>query len=80
MTDSGVIAKRVDAQGLICPEPVQMLHAAIRQVAVGECVQLVATDPSTQRDVANFCRFLGHDLTCSEQENKVYRYIIRKQS
>ncbi len=80
MTNTDAIAKQVDAKGLKCPEPVQMLHAAVRQIANGECLELVATDPSTQRDVANFCRFLGHDLVTSAQDSQVYRYVIRKQS
>lgn len=71
---------QVDAQGLRCPEPVQMLHAAIRQMAPSESIELVATDPSTQRDVANFCRFLGHELVSSSKGDGVYRYVIRKKS
>lgn len=52
----------VDAKGLKCPEPVMMLHAAIRRVEAGDVIRLTATDPSTQRDVAHFCEFLGHSL------------------
>ena len=53
---------QVDATGLKCPEPVMMLHAAIRKASSGDVVCLTATDPSTQRDVAKFCDFLGHEL------------------
>jgi len=80
MSVNALIVRQVDAQELWCPEPVQMLHAAIRQIACGECVELVATDPSTQRDVANFCRFLGHDMVSNTHTNNVYRYVIRKNS
>ena len=48
---------QVDATGLQCPEPVMMLHAAIRKVSLGDVVCLTATDPSTRRDVAKFCDF-----------------------
>ena len=34
----------VDATGLKCPEPVMMLHAAIRRAEAGETVLLTATD------------------------------------
>lgn len=70
----------VDARGLKCPEPVMMLHAAIRSATPDACVQLLATDPSTQRDVANFCRFLEHELVESNQTEDQYSYLIRKKS
>lgn len=78
MSSGLLIAKTVDAMGLKCPEPVMMLHAAIRSVASAECVELLATDPSTQRDVGNFCRFLGHEMLVSEDTDARYRYVIKK--
>ena len=52
----------IDAIGLKCPEPVMLLHAAVRRLAPGQELTLRATDPSTERDVASFCEFLGHRL------------------
>lgn len=68
----------VDATGLKCPEPVMMLHAAIRRAEAGETVLLTATDPSTQRDVANFCEFLGHNLLESTVDEGQFTYRVRK--
>jgi tRNA 2-thiouridine synthesizing protein A len=68
----------LDATGLLCPEPVMMLHNVIRDMAPGDVVQVVATDPSTQRDVPNFCRFLGHELLRQEESDGLYRYWLRK--
>ena len=68
----------VDATGLKCPEPVMLLHAAIRRAEAGETVLLTATDPSTQRDVANFCEFLGHNLLESTADNGQFIYRVRK--
>ncbi len=52
----------LDARGLFCPEPVMLLHNKIRDIAAGEVLQVLATDPSTQRDIPKFCGFLGHQL------------------
>lgn len=68
----------VDATGLKCPEPVMLLHAAIRRAEAGETVLLTATDPSTQRDVANFCEFLGHNLLESTADEGQFTYRVRK--
>ena len=51
MSIEAVTAQDIDATGLTCPEPVMLLHAAIRQLSAGQCVRLRATDPSTERDV-----------------------------
>jgi len=39
---------------------------------------LIATDPSTTRDVPKFCHFLGHELISSSEDDKTFRYCIRK--
>ena len=45
---------QLDARGLFCPEPVMMLHNAVRDLGAGECLEVLATDPSTQRDIPRF--------------------------
>lgn len=68
----------LDATGLYCPEPVMLLHNIIRDIAVGETVQVLATDPSTERDIPKFCLFLGHELLLHESSANQYRYVLRK--
>ncbi len=68
----------LDARGLRCPEPVMLLHKAIADVATGEILRVIATDPTTQRDIPQFCRFLGHELVEQEQQGDEYHYMLRK--
>lgn len=68
----------LDATGLFCPEPVMLLHNKIRDMAPGDLLQLIATDPSTTRDVPKFCHYLGHELVESSEQQDKYRYLIRK--
>ena len=60
------INHHLDTQGLICPEPVMMLHRIIRKADAGEMIEILATDPATTRDIPNFCRHLGHELVQQE--------------
>lgn len=69
----------LDARGLFCPEPVMMLHKKFRELDVGDVLKVLATDPSTTRDIPKFCVFLGHELLHSEEANSEYLYFIRKQ-
>jgi tRNA 2-thiouridine synthesizing protein A len=59
------IDKFLDTSGLLCPEPVMMLHKAV-------------TDPSTVRDIPKFCHFLGHELLAQEERGNDYIYYIKK--
>ncbi len=69
----------LDATGLLCPEPVMLLHNRIRDMAAGETLQVLATDPSTERDIPRFCTFLGHELLQQDRVDDHYRYLLRKQ-
>jgi tRNA 2-thiouridine synthesizing protein A len=68
----------LDTTGLYCPEPVMLLHNKIRDITAGEILQILATDPATQRDIPKFCSFLGHELLAQDEVDGNYRYTVRK--
>ena len=72
------ISTTLDTSGLLCPEPVMMLHNAVRDAAGGDIIEVIATDPSTQRDIPKFCQFLGHELLSATEKDDTYRYLLRK--
>ncbi len=81
-TSSVLIARQLDTRGLRCPEPVMMLHQAIRKSQIGDIIEIFATDPSTSRDIPKFCMHLGHELLLQEQrmveEQVEYYYQVQK--
>lgn len=70
----------LDACGLFCPEPVMLLHKKIREIEGGQVLRVIATDPSTTRDIPKFCVFLDHELLESTTVNNTYIYRIRKKA
>lgn len=78
MTESSRVDVSVDASGLFCPEPVMMLHSHFRDMQGGQVLELIATDPSTTRDVPKFCQFLGHELIRQTESEGEFRYLLRK--
>jgi len=69
----------LDATGLMCPEPVMMLHVKVKEMASGEVLRVLATDPSTTRDIKKFCTFLNFEfLSQNEDEHGVFEYFIKK--
>lgn len=68
----------LDTSGLCCPEPVMLLHNAVRDLQAGSLLKVVATDPSTRRDIPKFCMFLGYELLEQREQGGTYLYWIRK--
>jgi tRNA 2-thiouridine synthesizing protein A len=68
----------LDAKGLMCPEPVMMLHKKVKEMAAGQVLKVLATDPSTKRDIAKFCAFLSFELIHDEEIEGVYGFYIKK--
>ena len=74
------IDKTLDTSGLLCPEPVMMLHKAVREIQGGQIIEVIATDPSTTRDIPKFCNFLGHELLNQEEVGNTWVYLIQKKA
>ncbi|MEZ5492148.1 MAG: sulfurtransferase TusA [Gammaproteobacteria bacterium] len=70
----------LDASGLFCPEPVMLLHNKIRDMQGGDLLRVIATDPSTARDIPKFCLYLGHELLEEVQQDDKYYYLVRKKT
>lgn len=72
----------LDTSGLNCPEPVMMLHQVVRKSQSGQVIQVIATDPSTTRDIPKFCLHLGHELLKQQQQDiqgqKQYLFWVKK--
>lgn len=68
----------LDATGLLCPEPLMLVRNRVRRMAAGAVLAVTATDPSTERDLSNFCRFMGHEMLESGRRGEVFYYVIRK--
>ena len=51
-----IIKSLVDGRGLACPMPLLKTKVALREVAAGESLYVVATDPNSQADITAFCR------------------------
>lgn len=68
----------LDTSGLYCPEPIMLLHTKLAEMASGEVLLLIATDPATKRDIPKFSQFLKHPLVHQEEDPQHYRYWLKK--
>jgi tRNA 2-thiouridine synthesizing protein A len=68
----------LDARGLICPLPVLKAKRALRSVAPGEILAVLATDPGAPKDFEHFCATTGSELIKVEQLGDHARIEIRR--
>ncbi|MFZ5615775.1 MAG: sulfurtransferase TusA family protein [Pseudomonadota bacterium] len=50
----------LDARGLRCPLPVIRMEAALRRLAAGARLEILADDPIAAVDIPHFARAAGH--------------------
>lgn len=67
---------RLDVCGLACPLPLLKARKALRDIEVGQSLEVIATDPGSWRDFAAFAEQSGNCLLEAVEENGVYRYLL----
>ncbi len=72
------IARTLDLTGLSCPLPIVKTAKALRELAAGEVVEVLATDPGSVKDFEAWAKTTGNELLSSTQDGAVYRFVIRK--
>jgi tRNA 2-thiouridine synthesizing protein A len=70
--------KRIDCIGLYCPVPIVRTREAIRQMAVGEILEMLSDDPAADADMRSWSARTGHLLLDITRHGTVSRFLIRK--
>lgn len=68
----------LDAQGLKCPLPVLRARKALRDVAPGEVLTVLATDSAAPRDFQAFCEQTGHPFVSCVEDAGIYTITLRR--
>ena len=68
----------LDVKGLMCPLPVLKAKKALRDVAAGGTLEVLATDRNSPSDFEDFCGASGTELVSSSEADGVYRFVLRK--
>ena len=77
--DSAPPPQRVlDVQGLACPMPLLSAKLALGELASGEHLLVLATDPYSVMDFEAFCAKTGHQLLAHDESEGVFRFLLRR--
>lgn len=78
MSDDIKVSKTFDLKGLACPMPVVKVSKGIKEVAVGEMIEAVSTDPGSLTDIPAWARTSGNEVVKTEQDGNVIRFFIKR--
>lgn len=70
--------RELDVRGLNCPQPILRLRAGLNNMASGQVLQVIATDPGSVRDIVTFCEQTDNTLLSSSREAGEYFFLIQK--
>ena len=68
----------LDACGLSCPLPLLKAKQTLARLAVGQVLEVVATDAGSWRDFEVFAEHSAHVLLAREERGEAYHYWLRK--
>ena len=73
------IAETLDVKGASCPMPVVKTKGAIDDLAEGEVLEVLATDPGSMSDIDGWAAGTGGvELVDQEEGDDVYKHYVRK--
>jgi tRNA 2-thiouridine synthesizing protein A len=75
---SVTVAKELDLKGLSCPMPIVKTALAMKELATGDVVEVLATDPGSVPDFEAWCRATRNELVERSEEAGVFRFLLRK--
>jgi len=70
--------RQLDARGLNCPLPILRAKKILNQMAAGEILGIVATDPGAVKDFEAFAAQTGNELLRSEEVDGEFHFTVRK--
>lgn len=70
--------RHLDARHLNCPLPILNATKAIRGIAIGGTLEVLATDPGSPEDFQAFCRVGRHEMVEETLTDNVFRFLIRR--
>jgi tRNA 2-thiouridine synthesizing protein A len=70
--------KELDTRGLNCPLPILKAKKALAELATGDVLKVVATDPGSVRDFQAFARQTGNELVEQSTVGDEFIHFLRR--
>jgi tRNA 2-thiouridine synthesizing protein A len=68
----------LDCYGLLCPMPIIRTAKKMKELKVGEVLEIVSTDAGIKSDMPAWCKMSGQEFLGLEEDGEVIRVYVRK--
>jgi tRNA 2-thiouridine synthesizing protein A len=70
--------KDLDVRGLNCPLPILRAKKALSELASGQVLRVLATDPGSVKDFQAFAKQTGNQLISHAEADNVFTFFVKK--
>ena len=71
-------ALTLDALGKKCPVPIIMLADRIRDVAIGQVIEVLADDPAAKTDLPAWCALKSQEFLRAAERPAGWSFLVRR--
>lgn len=72
------ITRELDTRGLNCPLPILKAKKTLAEMASGEVLKVIATDPGSMRDFQAFAKQTGNELIEQTATGDEFTIVMRR--
>lgn len=72
------VDKTVDYKGLFCPMPIIKVSKDIKEIEVGQVLEMLADDPGSKADMQAWVKQTGHEMVDTREESGVFKFYVRR--
>ncbi len=68
----------IDCLGLYCPMPIIKTAEKIKELKIGQVLEIVADDDGIEEDMPNWCKMTGHEFLGQEIDDEEYHVFVKR--
>jgi TusA-related sulfurtransferase len=68
----------LDCYGLLCPMPIIQTAQRIKELELGQILEIVSTDAGIKEDMPAWCRQTGQEYLGLEKDGEIYKVYVKK--
>ncbi len=72
------VTRELDTRGLNCPLPILKAKKTLAEMASGETLKVIATDPGSMRDFQAFAKQTGNELVEQSANGDEFTIVMRR--
>lgn len=72
--------RTIDTSGTLCPVPIVETAKAVKALAAGEVLLVIATDPGIALDMPMWCKATRNEHLATHRDGAVWRSYVRKRT